>query len=143
MAQHGGELAWRRPLDEIEPAPARPRPATPPGATPVRQRIHSNTVRSQDDRTFARIRWLVRSRMHRGEDADTRFRGDNRAGLLVALVAVFLCLGELARRAEMKRLAPATVPFRWPHHLVSTGRLLLAVVFVSTEAGSRILAWGN
>ena len=68
--------------------------------------------------------------------------GDSRVGTLVALVAVFVCLGELARRAEMKRLASATLPFYWKHHLPSLGCLFMALIFVSTEIGNRLLGWG-
>jgi hypothetical protein len=70
--------------------------------------------------------------------------GDNNAGQLVALVAVLLCLSELARRAEMKSIAPATTTrLDWARHWASLGCLFLALVFISTEAGNRIIAWGN
>jgi hypothetical protein len=69
--------------------------------------------------------------------------GDNRSGQLVALVSVFVCLGELARRAETKRLASAPTSFQWEHHWVSLGCLFLALIFVSTETGNRILALGD
>jgi hypothetical protein len=68
--------------------------------------------------------------------------GANSAGPLVAQVSVFICLGELARRTEVKRLASSAAPFQWEHHLASLGCLFLALIFVSTETGSRILAWG-
>jgi hypothetical protein len=65
--------------------------------------------------------------------------GDNNTGLLVALIAVPLCLGELARRAERDRGAAAG----WRNHLASTGCLVLAVLFIATEAENRLFAFGN
>jgi hypothetical protein len=68
--------------------------------------------------------------------------GDNSSVGLAALVAVPICLGELARRGEVEaashfgRSGPA-------NHLVSGGCLLLALMFISTETANRVLAWGD
>jgi hypothetical protein len=61
--------------------------------------------------------------------------GDSRIGLLVALVAVPLCFGELARRAEAAGGATG-----WKGHLASVGCLLLAFLFTAPEAENRVLA---
>jgi hypothetical protein len=61
--------------------------------------------------------------------------GDNRIGLLVALVAAPLCFGELARRAEAAGGATG-----WKGHLASAGCLLLAFLFIAPEAENRVLA---
>jgi hypothetical protein len=61
--------------------------------------------------------------------------GDNNTGLLVALIAVPLCLGELARRAEVSGSVRG-----WRAHLASVGCLMLAFIFMVTEAGNRVTA---
>jgi hypothetical protein len=67
-----------------------------------------------------------------------RSTGDNPTGLLVALVAVPLCFGELARRAEAAGGAAG-----WKGHFASTVCLLLAFLFMAPEAENRMLALGN
>jgi hypothetical protein len=65
--------------------------------------------------------------------------GDNTMGLLVSLIAVPLCLGELARRAERERGAVGDLR----NHLASTGCCVLAILFMATEAENRLVAFGN
>ena len=69
--------------------------------------------------------------------------GDNPTGRLVALVAVLLCLGELARRSEIRRPASTTKQVNWRQHLPSLMCLFLAFAFMSTEIGTRVLAWAS
>jgi hypothetical protein len=69
--------------------------------------------------------------------------GDNSTIGLVALVAVPICLGELARRAEMQGAATERSPTGRAAHLVWGACLFLALMFISNEAANRIIAWGG
>lgn len=68
--------------------------------------------------------------------------GDNdTGGRLVSVVALFVCLGELARRAEIDWAMTTGTRSAWRHHVTSLGCLLLFLVFVANESANRLLAW--
>lgn len=59
---------------------------------------------------------------------------------LQALIAVFVCCGELARRAEIDRESGGTGG-RWPHHTGSLVCMFLALMFISKPVSARVAAW--
>ena len=59
---------------------------------------------------------------------------------LPALIAVFVCCGELARRAEIGR-EPSGAYSGWRNHAGSLACLFLLLVFISEPVSNRIIAW--
>ena len=60
-----------------------------------------------------------------------------------AVFIVLICLGELARRAEIENAKYSLLQVipPWKSHLVSLGCLFIAAAFIATESGNRLLAW--
>jgi hypothetical protein len=69
--------------------------------------------------------------------------GANRTSGAIALVAIFICLSELARRAETVEInySDSNARRRSASHIASVGCLFLAVMFVASEAANRLIAW--
>jgi hypothetical protein len=69
--------------------------------------------------------------------------GDNQLFGTIALVSVFVCFGELARRTEKLTINgfESTTQTRWGSHVASLGCLFLAVTFVAAEVANRLITW--
>ena len=57
---------------------------------------------------------------------------------LPALIAVFVCCGELARREELKKKVAG-----WRHHIGSLACLFLALMFVFDPVAMRVVGWSE
>lgn len=69
--------------------------------------------------------------------------GANQIYGTIALTAVFISMGELARRSETYEIndSESSVQPRWAGHIASVGCLFLAMTFVATEIANRLIAW--